>query len=219
MTVTRDAITNAAYSVWPMGLVPYSQNLRWNGVWRQDCSGFASACTGAPVDGPGSWGGWNTATAVSDGYVTELPQRPGYAPDLLPGDLVGIMGPGTEGNDGHVAVFIRWVNDDPQNVDMVIVEQRGGIDGPNERVFTFPLDSDWHGYRVNDLAVDVPTPPAAPEPQYVQVTAYEDGNPAWTSTLSGIAEHEGTTVEALLALNPDITDADVIYPNQLVRVS
>jgi LysM repeat protein len=63
------------------------------------------------------------------------------------------------------------------------------------------------------------TPPATPSAaQYVTVSKYTSKNPPWNSTLSGIARHYGTSIANLLALNPSIKNANLIYPNQQIRV-
>lgn len=54
--------------------------------------------------------------------------------------------------------------------------------------------------------------------QFVKVVPFTSRNPPWASTLSGIAAHEGTTVERLLQLNPSITNRDVIRTGSQVRV-
>lgn len=63
-----------------------------------------------------------------------------------------------------------------------------------------------------------PAPPA-PAARYVTVVRYTTHNAPWNSTLSGIAAHEGTTVSALLGLNPGIHNANLIYPGQQIRVA
>jgi LysM repeat protein len=40
----------------------------------------------------------------------------------------------------------------------------------------------------------------------------------WNTTLWGIANHYGTTVEALLKLNPQIKNANLVYPGEKVKV-
>jgi len=52
----------------------------------------------------------------------------------------------------------------------------------------------------------------------VEVTKYWGPTPAWNSTLSGIAKHEGTTVAQLLTLNPSIKNPNLIYKGQQIRV-
>jgi hypothetical protein len=48
---------------------------------------------------------------------------------------------------------------------------------------------------------------------------YTSRNPSWDTYLSGIAGHEHTTVSALLKLNPNITNPDLIYYGQRIRVA
>lgn len=67
-----------------------------------------------------------------------------------------------------------------------------------------------------------PKPPSKPAPkpaaQYVTATAFTTHNPAWNSTLSGIAAHQHTTVGNLLKLNPSIKNPSVIRKGQKIRV-
>lgn len=64
-------------------------------------------------------------------------------------------------------------------------------------------------------------PPASPPPRphTVTVEAYTRNNTKWDSTLSGIAAHEHTTLQALERLNPSITNPNIIHVGQQIRVS
>lgn len=53
----------------------------------------------------------------------------------------------------------------------------------------------------------------------IWTTAFTRLNPAWNSTLSGIAAHEHTTVPNLLRLNPSIHNPDLIGSHQQIWVS
>ncbi len=61
-------------------------------------------------------------------------------------------------------------------------------------------------------------PPATAAARYVTVTRFSSPGPAWSSTLSGIAGHEGTTVASLLRLNPAITNPNLIRTGAAIRV-
>jgi LysM repeat protein len=52
----------------------------------------------------------------------------------------------------------------------------------------------------------------------VTVVKFAGNPPPWNSTLSGIASHEHTTVPAILALNPSIKNANLIFPGQSIKV-
>lgn len=71
------------------------------------------------------------------------------------------------------------------------------------------------------LPAITPAPPGthAVMPQYVTVAKFTTSNPPWNSTLSGIASHFKTSVGKLMTLNPSITNASLIHPNQQIRVS
>lgn len=64
----------------------------------------------------------------------------------------------------------------------------------------------------------VPQIPQVPQRQFVTVGQWTP-NPAWNTTLSGIAQHEGTTLTRIEALNPQISNPNLIYPNQQVRIA
>lgn len=66
-------------------------------TYRRDCSGFVSMALRLPSD-PNTVGLIDVLKAIS-------------WRDLRPGDVVGVIGPGTSGNNGHVVVFESWVNE------------------------------------------------------------------------------------------------------------
>lgn len=112
---TGPQLAARAYTVWPLGTVTYSMiTTRSPTGHRDDCSGFASAVLGLPTPG------LSTVTLVSSGTLLPIPLA-----ELEPGDLVGELGPGTEGADGHVQVVTAVF---PDRVD--VVEQAGGTKGP-----------------------------------------------------------------------------------------
>ena len=111
MTITRDEILARARAV-PLRSDEYSQQrLDGDGAnagYRPDCSGWVSYCWGAPTSGPGTWGGYSTATFVTTtwapgvaGIMYEIPRN-----ELKPGDAIGHCGPTTGGNGGHIALWL-----------------------------------------------------------------------------------------------------------------
>jgi len=72
--------------------------------------------------------------------------------------------------------------------------------------------------KPNPAPVTPPKPNPTPSPIWVTVAKYTKNNPPWNSTLSGIARHYGTTVSAIMALNPNIKNPNLIYVGQKVRV-
>ena len=52
----------------------------------------------------------------------------------------------------------------------------------------------------------------------VTVTKWTATNTPWNSTLWGIANHYNTTVANLLKLNPQIKNANLVYPGEKVKV-
>jgi hypothetical protein len=79
--------------------------------YRGDCSGFVSMALHVVDDGAG---GLNTVDLAGD--LTPIPAR-----DLRRGDLVGVVGAGTSGQRGHVAIFWGWI--DARHTSMRVAEQ------------------------------------------------------------------------------------------------
>jgi hypothetical protein len=88
------------------------------GSFRRDCSGFVSMAL--HLDGDVDSGGPTTVDLLS--LVT-----PVAAADLRPGDLVGVLGPGTGGQAGHVQIFVKWVGSGRHQIR---VAELGGLDDP-----------------------------------------------------------------------------------------
>lgn len=112
-------------------------------------------CWGIPRNAPGSWGGMSTVSLVTNGWMREIP-----AGWLQPGDAVGICGPGTGGDDGHIVLFERWASDAENESHYWAYEQAGGRRGPVHRVIRYPYDGPtgaWRAYRFRDIQDDAPT--------------------------------------------------------------
>lgn len=144
---------------WPKEGVPYSQSKLWSDGYRQDCSGYVSMCLRISPNGPGCWGGFNTASAVSHGYIYEIEIN-----SLRPGDMVGRCGPGSEGDAGHIQLFKGWDNNISDDNGHWVYEQTGGGRGWHLRHY-----ADWHSgykaYRFRDVEEVAPAPPPPPSPQ------------------------------------------------------
>ena len=138
--------------------VYYSQSKLVSG-YRADCSGFVCRALGlTSAVGNGWWGGLNTVTLVTSGALKRIGIN-----DLKPGDLCGELGPGTAGDGGHVYVFDKWYNQDPNDNRMWIYEQCGGTYGPIHTVRTWPYPGTCAAYRYVGIteteteASDLPT--------------------------------------------------------------
>lgn len=158
MSITRSEVLRRAVTMWQPGTVPYSQNSIHQATgYRQDCSGFVSMCWGIPPGAAGGWGGQSTVTLVTQGWMREIP-----ASDLKPGDAVGICGPGSAGDDGHIVLFERWANDNPNDDHYWLYEQAGSQRGPVHRVTDYPYGGPvgaWRAYRFRDITDGTtPTP-------------------------------------------------------------
>lgn len=164
MTITRSQVLHRAKTVWRQGSVPYSMDkIHQPDGYRQDCSGYVSLAWGIPQ---GSWGGLNTVSLVTDGWM-----KPIKIDDLKPGDAVGNCGPGTAGANGHIQLFERWVNNDPNDNRYICLEQAGGDSGWQRRTHDIGRNG-YKAYRYKDVVDDpapapkppAPAPPAKPKP-------------------------------------------------------
>jgi hypothetical protein len=137
--VARQQVVNNSY-LWPDGTVEYQQ---WGTASptgdRPDCSGYvAGCCWGIPVE-------VNTVSLVTDGWMYEIP-----ADQLQPGDALGMCGPGTAGDDGHIQLFIRF-----DNTGLFIAEQTGGGPGPHHHTVK-RITPGYKAYRFKGIADGAP---------------------------------------------------------------
>ncbi|MFD3514801.1 hypothetical protein [Streptomyces sp. NPDC058657] len=112
--------------------VPYSQTARWQGGYRQDCSGYVAMALGLSTPGP------NTV-----GLTHRTLTRPLAMNELQPGDLViDALG---DSNTRHVVIFEKW-NDDAHR-SYTAYEQRG-VHGTTHRSLTYGLaGGEYRAYR------------------------------------------------------------------------
>ena len=77
------------------------------------------------------------------------------------------------------------------------------------------LPTDYIEYDLTDLNVKptpVPTPTPQPTDEYTEYTVQKG------DTLSGIANKFGVTVNQIVAINPQITNPNVIYVGQIIKI-
>lgn len=151
MTISRAEVLRRAM-LWPAGTVPYEQGEIWDDGYRQDCSGYVSMCWAIPPAENHGWGGQSTVSLVSAGYMTEIGVN-----DLQPGDAIGICGPSTGGDFGHVVLFRGWLNNDPSDDRYYCSEQMGGRAGPYHSVRRYPYDGmggNWRAWRFRSISED-----------------------------------------------------------------
>lgn len=95
----KDVIARGQF--WVQKHIPYSQTATYpdpQGTrYRTDCSGFVSMALHANAPGLNTVG----LPSIVHGINWN---------DLKPGDLVGTLGPGTGGDDGHVTLFLAWAD-------------------------------------------------------------------------------------------------------------
>ncbi len=118
--------------VWGVQTIPYDMGSTDTPTGhRADCSGFASAVLGLPAPG------LTTVTLATLGVLVPI----GWE-QLQPGDFLMIGGPGTEGADGHVAVYTGRQGDGYE-----VWEQSGGQAGPHQSVWSDPAGEGFLPYR------------------------------------------------------------------------
>ena len=156
----RDNVTTAvdivwrAENGWPYNAVDYSQSQIWNdddgsgphiGLYRKDCSGFASMAAGLTTAG----GGLSTVTFLTTGAVRLITWA-----ELAPGDFVGALGAGTAGNAGHIMV-VESVNHAAGTY--TVLEQAGYGPGPDRNTYKLRdgQGRNYLPYRLSTLEDDM----------------------------------------------------------------
>lgn len=167
--ITRAEVLRRARTLWPEGGVPYDMGAIHRATgYRQDCSGYVSMCWGIPPDAaPGGWGGLNTVTLVTGGWMREIP-----VDDLRPGDAVGRCGPGTAGAAGHIQLFEAW--DDRAALRHWVLEQAGGARGWRRRLVGWTPG--YKAYRYKGITEDVASGGSAGV-RASDVWSYDPGDP------------------------------------------
>ncbi|MEU3648673.1 VCBS repeat-containing protein [Lentzea sp. NPDC034063] len=138
--ITRDEVISRA-KTWLTanngGPVPYDMG-GWFGGYRADCSGFVSMA-------------WKLGSSRTTESLPGVSQRIAKN-DLLPGDVLGKLGPGTGGAAGHVVVFEAWAND--ARTAYTGIEQAGSPGHTVRRTIPYPYfgDSSYLPWRYNKIA-------------------------------------------------------------------
>lgn len=129
--------------LWPLGTVAYSQSTAKSPTkHRDDCSGYVSMILGLATPGLSTVG---LRDLVDPILVSQLRR----------GDLLGNLGPGTEGNAGHV----QWV-DSVSATSVTVYEQTGGSAGPHRNTYKRPGFPAW---RVRGADAAAPTKSGVPD--------------------------------------------------------
>ncbi len=109
-----EVLSRAKY--WVKKRVPYSMNKTYPDPqgrrYRTDCSGFVSMALHLGV---------SASTVSLPGYMTAIRWS-----SLRPGDVVGTLGAGTAGANGHVVLFNGWAN--AAHTKFNTLEEKGGPD-------------------------------------------------------------------------------------------
>lgn len=175
----RDEILRRAHAV-PVESDPYSQRViddtGANTGYRRDCSGWVSYCWHCPTSGPGSWGGYSTATFIttpwsdgSAGIMYEIPRD-----QLQAGDAIGYCGPNTAaGGGGHIALWLGKSKSQEHVLD------HGSGMGPKDRLVTWGVGTGWQAagkikaYRFRGVESDA----GHPTTEDVMLCKKGDGGP------------------------------------------
>lgn len=112
----------------------------------------------------------------------------------------------------------NWLGQYSESLQNQFDEFRTSIEEQLGKIPTEPTPSPPKPVTTQPVQV-VPPKPKPKTPVYVTVAKYTKSNTAWNSTLSGIAKHYKTSVDALRKLNPSIKNPNVIYTGQKIRVS
>lgn len=172
--MTPQEIVDRAETIWPLGTVEYSQEN------DTDCSAFVSKVLGITRR--------STVTLVKP-LGPLRPLLPGEV--MQPGDFTGHMGPGTEGNNGHVQVVTDVYPDGGYGG----IEQAGGGPGPT-RFYSRFLPRDYATYRYDPE--DDMTPDQAQ--QFDDLIWRIDALNAMSPTIRGGA-YIGQPCEMVIAMN------------------
>ena len=132
--ITRDEIMRrATMAPWEPETVEYDMGVSPEFPTGADCSAYVTWCWNARGD-------FNTETLVSSGLMYEIPFD-----SALQGDAMGHCGPGTSGANGHIQLFDKWLNDDPNDSHYYCWQQNGVGLGPHYDLVD--MESNYKAYR------------------------------------------------------------------------
>jgi len=171
------AVSAARVGLWPLGSVPYSQIRTTSPTrHRDDCSGYVSMILGLATPGLSTVGLRNLVDPIPVGQLRR-------------GDLLGNLGPGTEGDAGHV----QWVDSVSATGTVTVFEQTGGSAGPHRNTYKRPGFPAWRVRGVDPT----PAPPVSGDddmPMYLLKTPSDHhyrGDGLWYAPIMTGAELEG----------------------------
>lgn len=123
----------------------------------------------------------------------------------------------------------NWMSNYDQNVSTELQQYLNQLNGAIDNLKNIPPQGTPSPTPSNPSTlpiVNVPPPIVKPAPsksppaaaQYVSVVKFTSRNPAWNSTLWGIANHYHTSVAALQHLNPQVKNPNLVYPGERIQV-
>lgn len=195
MVLTRDQAEANSY-LWPDGTVPYSQT---TGYPRHDCSGYVGNLCWAilpPV---------STVTLVTSGWMYEIP----FA-DRKKGDAFGHCGPNTEGNAGHIQLYLY-----DTATGLYIAEQSGGPPGPRHHA----IKSLAPGYKTYRFTGITDGPVTTGDIDMYLIRAKDSGTFLFTGTYRIYVSSPAREAEMVKKLGPvqevgDVTEYGVEWTNE-----
>jgi LysM domain-containing protein len=179
-------------------------------AWLRDNKyGVAAAGIGASVGAVVWWRRRQAATV--GGGVGGSPSSAGYIANPANANTTGTdvanwVGQALGQYSDSLAAYEKSLTDEVAQLKQIIGQQPGPTPAPTPA----PIPSPGTGTPV-------------PGRRFVRVTPYPKGvyRPVndWSSTLTGIASHEKTTVPNLLKLNPTVHNPNLIYTGQKIYTS
>jgi hypothetical protein len=180
-------------------LLPANIPVWANGQWAHAVS-TESWAPGAP---PGTVGPYGTIAVANLG---DIPADAALTINIM-------HGPGG-GENSHMNVVVPLPGSLPYKG--VIVESNGDYGSCTNGTGAYAADASlWtdHHYLPGPWIPDVPPGEAPPAPPTAHTYTVQSGD-----TLADIADRLGVTLAALEAANPQVTDANLIYPGQVLTV-
>lgn len=137
--IARQEVAGRAEN-WISRKIRYDWDQKTDG-YRRDCSGYVSRSLGIPTN---SNGGPNTVSLRN--YVNPISRS-----QLKLGDIIGKIGAGTEGANGHVLLFKRWVNSSTYEA-YELHGPTGSLVGVYRHTFPFDGKSGFASYRYKKIS-------------------------------------------------------------------
>jgi hypothetical protein len=134
--ISRSQVADRAQT-WINARIRYNTNATYQG-YRTDCSGYVAMALNMWKPGPNTVDLVNSVHQISKG-------------DLRTGDLIGHIGPGTAGPNGHVLIFDRWI-DSNHYWAYELHGPTGAVVEHVQRTYPYGSSSGYLPYRYNHIS-------------------------------------------------------------------